>query len=173
MTFDSSRYLDWYMPRSNRHDEAVNLHSSGVRSLDPSDLPAPPTIDPWMAPRAFEEALASWLGVTAAEVVWTPGGTGGTLLAVLVLADPGDRILVESPIYEPLFMQADRLGPVVRFSRRPADGWGLPLDEIDLLLRAGGRTRLVMITEPCNPTGTFSPRDQVLALADGASENRR
>ncbi len=167
MTFERSRYLDWYMQRSRRNDGAVNLHASGVQSLALSDVPEAEPPDPWVAPRPCEEALGAWLCVPPAEILYTPGGTGGTLLCILALADPGDRILVESPIYEPLLMQAERVGPVARFRRSREQGWGLPLGEIRRALDRG--TRLVLVTEPCNPTGTFSPRDQVIELADMAA----
>jgi len=162
MAFQSNRYLTWYIATTSR-STSINLFASGVHALDPADLDVP-RVDPSGAARLFEEGLARWLSIPADEVLFTPGATGGTLLALLALAEPGDEILVEAPVYEPMLRQALRLGTVKRFSRLPSNGWRLPVDEV--LRQMTDRTRLVMITEPSNPSGTFLPRDQVLSLAD-------
>jgi aspartate/methionine/tyrosine aminotransferase len=162
MSFGENDYLGWYIPRM-MGSTAINLHSSGVASLQPADLDVPDA-DPWMVVHEFEEALASWLSVPAGELLFTPGATGGTLLALLTLTGPDDEILVEKPVYEPMLRQAGRLGSVRRFERHPADGWRIDLDRVASLVT--DRTSLVMITEPSNPSGTFLPREDVLALAD-------
>ncbi|MBI4702469.1 MAG: aminotransferase class I/II-fold pyridoxal phosphate-dependent enzyme [Deltaproteobacteria bacterium] len=165
MRFDSNSYLKWYMPRMRR-DDAVNLHASGVPSLTPADIELRP-YDPWRVAEEFEPALAAWLGIDAESVLFTPGATGGTLLALLSLTAAGDELLVELPTYEPMLRQAARVGNVRRFRRSPESGWQLPVDEIGRLLSP--RTKLVMITEPSNPSGTFARREDVLAVADLAA----
>ncbi len=167
MSFDRNAYLEWYMPRSRRADGAINLHASGVASLTHKDLQVPDH-DPWTVVDAFEKELAFWLGIDPAQVLFTPGATGGTLLALLSLTSRDDEILVERPVYEPMLRQAERLARVLRFSRRPEDGWSLPVEEILSLMSPA--TRMVMITEPGNPSGTFARRSDVLAVADAASK---
>jgi len=112
----------------------------------------------------FESGLADWLGLKPEEVVFTPGATGGTLLALLTLAGHGDELVVESPFYEPLLRQAERLGKTVhRIARRLQDAWRLPLDQARDVISE--RTSVVLITEPHNPSGVLAPREQVLELA--------
>jgi aspartate/methionine/tyrosine aminotransferase len=166
MGFESNDYLEWYIPRAHGSG-AVNLHSSGVAALDPAGIEVP-DVDPWLAPGLFEGALASWLGVGAGEIAFTPGATGGTLLALMTLTSPGDDIVVELPVYEPMLRQAMRLGEVRRLRRRKELGWRFDPEEIASVMT--GRTSLVMITEPGNPSGTFLPRDEVLGLASAAAE---
>ncbi len=165
MSFDSNDYLGWYIPRM-MGSTAINLHSSGVASLQPGDIEVP-DVDPWQAVHAFEEALAAWLCVPDGELLFTPGATGGTLLALLALTGPDDEILVEKPVYEPMLRQAGRLGSVRRFERSPASGWRIDLDRVSSLLSE--RTSMVLITEPSNPSGTFLPRTDVLDLARRAA----
>ena len=166
MSFQRNDYLGWLVPRAHSFDGSINLHASGVPALRAEDFPPAPG-DPWTAVRRFETALAAWLGVPDDEVLFTPGATGGTLLALLALARPGRRIVVEAPIYEPMLRQALRLGPVDRLVRSPERAWELPLDSARELI--GPETSLVMITEPHNPSGRFSPRDDVLTLAEHAA----
>lgn len=160
MGFERNDYLSWYVPRLMRHD-AINLHASGVAAIDPASLVLPAG-DPWSHPPRFVSALASWLGHDPAEVVFTPGATGGTLLALLTLTSRDDEVLVEDPIYEPMLRQPERLCRLRRFRRR-GPSFELSLDELRGLVRS--ETAVVMITEPHNPSGRFAPREQVLELA--------
>jgi aspartate/methionine/tyrosine aminotransferase len=166
MAFERNDYLSWYIPRAHGSSGAINLHSSGVPSLDPATLEVP-DVDPWQAAFELERSLAGWLGLPADEILFTPGATGGTLLVLLTLTGSGDHVLVESPVYEPMLRQAGRLCHVTRFHRLPSSGWRLELDSVASLMT--DETSLVMITEPSNPSGTFLPREQVLALADLAA----
>lgn len=168
MKFHENEYLSWYIPRIHPPDGSINLHSSGVPALDAAEFPAQGG-DPWTAVGRFEGGLAEWLGVPAEEILFTPGGTGGTLLALLTLAGRGERLAVEAPIYEPMLKQAARLGPVDRFVRRAEQEWKLPLEEAKATIIKD--TSLVMITEPSNPSGRFSPRDDVLQLAEHAARH--
>jgi aspartate/methionine/tyrosine aminotransferase len=167
MTFDQNRYLSWYMPRVRANDGAINLHASGVPALTAAELATGRgDVDTWTASSRFEAALAAWLGIDERQVLFTPGGTGGTLLALLTLSQPGSHAVVELPIYEPMFRQAERLCQVDRLIRRPETGWRLPLLDAEKLI--GPETRLVLITEPHNPSGRFAPSQDVLELADMA-----
>lgn len=164
MGFDTTRYLDWYMPRVRGLDGSINLHASGVPPLDLLPiLASPPEGSPWSWAGAFEAALARWLGLAAEEVLYTPGATGGTLLTLLALARPGQGFLVEKPIYEPMLRQAERLGQVARLSRSWESRWSLDLLAAERALDPS--VGVVLITEPHNPSGVFAPRDQVLELA--------
>ncbi len=166
MTFTDNEYLKWYMPRMRR-DDTINLHSSGVEALSAEKAP-PAAGDPWTMTARFEAALAKWLEIPAGELLFVPGATGGTVLALLSLVPRGQALVVEEPIYEPMRRQAERLGPVKRFSRRFEDGWRLPVGEIEELL--GDDTGAVLITEPSNPSGTFADREDILHIADLAAK---
>lgn len=167
MTFVRNDYLDWYIPRMRADDGAINLNASGVPSLG-GEYAANLSGNPWASASEFEAALASWLDQPANEVVFTAGATGGTLLALLSLGRPGSTVLAESPLYEPMWRQAERLNPVQRFQRRPQDGWCLPLNELHERLHPN--VSIVMITEPHNPSGVLAPREQVLELAEMAGQ---
>ena len=76
--FDRNDYLAWYIPRIHGPTpNAVDLSSSGVRSLAPEEIEIP-AVDPWAAAGLVEAALASWLGIAPNEILFTPGATGGT-----------------------------------------------------------------------------------------------
>ena len=162
MPFDTIDYLSWYMPRLRAEDGAINLHSSGMVALEPQQLDVP-TGNPWVMATAFEQELGKWLAVPAEEIIFTPGATGGTLLALLTQTSPGCEIVVESPLYEPMIRQSERLGRVWRLPRHAENGWRFSLEEAEKLIN--DRTEMVLLTEPHNPSGVHAPREEVRALA--------
>jgi aspartate/methionine/tyrosine aminotransferase len=166
MGFEKNDYLHWYIPRIFSGEDPINLHASGMPSLKPEEIEMAEG-DPWTMTENFEQMLAAWLGIDAGEVCFTPGATGGTLLALLTLADQGAEVLVEAPAYEPVWRQAERINKVHRFTRTLEEGWRLPLEEIEHKL--SDRTALVLVTEPANPSGTFCAREDVMALAAAAA----
>ncbi len=164
LKFDTNDYLSWYIPRAMAGDNAINLHSSGVPMVLPSELDIDDMVgNPFETPTRLEHALAAWLGIKPEEIVFTPGATGGTLLALLTLTEPGGNIVVEKPIYEPMLRQAAALGEVRRIERRFEDHWRLPLEDARRLI--DDKTSVVMITEPHNPSSVLSPRDDIEELA--------
>ena len=165
MSFDRNHYLEWYIPRVMGESAAIDLSASGVQSLAPDEV-AVAAGDPWTAPHDFEARLAAWLDIPADELLFTPGATGATLLTLLTLTGAGEEVLAELPIYEPMLRQAERLTHVKRFRRAPEPGWRVSVDDIDAA--TSSRTALVMLTEPCNPSGTSLPREDVLAIAENA-----
>ncbi len=168
MSFCENSYLSWYLPRARRGGGAIDLHSSGVARLNPEEFePASAEGDPWGLIPRLEASLAEWLDVPADEVVFTPGATGGNLLALLTLVESGQHVLVEQPTYEPMLRQAKRVSHVNRLFRRFDQGWRIPLEQTRRLV--GADTAMVIITEPHNPSGVCSPRDDVIELADAAA----
>jgi aspartate/methionine/tyrosine aminotransferase len=167
MGFEQNDYLSWYIEKLNRSDSSIDLHSSGMRALGVGEFQVP-DIYSWKVVERFEQELANWIGHPADEVCFTPGATGGTLLALLTLVGREGELLVESPMYEPMVRQAERLATVTRFRRKIEEGWCLPLAEIEAKLTP--KTEAVLITEPSNPSGTFAPRNDILRLADLARQ---
>lgn len=162
--FTRNDYLSWYLPRLRQSGEqTINLHASGVAAVMPAELEIGFDGNPYEMADRYEAALGRWLGIPPREVLFAPGATGGSLLGLLALASPGDELVIEQPVYEPMLRQAECLGPVKRLVRRIGDGWRLPLDEAETLITE--RTGLVMITEPHNPGGALSAREEVEALA--------
>ncbi|NOZ86358.1 MAG: pyridoxal phosphate-dependent aminotransferase [Deltaproteobacteria bacterium] len=162
MEFDENEYLSWYLPLA-RGGQGINLHSSGMPAIEPSEF-LPATGRPWSLTPRLEQAFASWLGLSPEQVMFTPGATGGNLFALLGLAPAGSEVIVESPIYEPMVRQAYRVNRVKRLFRSFEKGWTVGPDDLKPLV--GNDTSLAIITEPHNPSGVVTERSQIFAIAD-------
>jgi len=124
---------------------------------------------------ALREAISGFYqsryGVTvpARRIIITPGASGALLLALGVLVNPGDEVLMADPGYP-----CNR--HFVRFIEGRARGIEVGADTdyqlTAAMLRAhwSEATRAVMVATPANPTGTVIPADELAAMADLARE---
>ncbi|WP_309128734.1 aminotransferase class I/II-fold pyridoxal phosphate-dependent enzyme [Microbacterium sp.] len=78
---------------------------------------------------------------------------------------PGERVIVNPPVYPPFFDLVDEAGGVVERVplRDTGDGWELDLDGIEDALAGGARA--VLLCNPHNPTGTVHFAQSLDALA--------
>ncbi len=87
-----------------------------------------------------------------------------------VLLGPGDHAIVVSPAYQSLAEVAHAAGAeVTRIGLHEEDGWRLDPEEIRSALRPN--TRLILINEPHNPTGSLSDRSTFGRVVDLAAES--
>ena len=111
------------------------------------------------------DRVAAHYGVEAAGVATATGTSGANFLVCAALLQPGDDVVVEQPAYDPLLAVPRLLGAnLVRFERRFEDGFRLDLERVAAAITP--RTRLIIVTNPHNPTGVLSGIDQMRALGD-------
>ncbi len=100
------------------------------------------------------------------EVQVTVGATEGLFAALSALVDPGDEVLVVEPCYDayPAMIRLAGGVPIgVPMDVDAAGRWSLDPDRVAAAVTA--RTRLLLVNDPHNPTGTVLPADVVIALA--------
>lgn len=160
-----------YMRWAKEHAAArYNLANSGILGCSTADLEIGPGDVMVNGPNSdgyppVLEAIASLYGVKPEQVVPAEGTSGANFLAFAGLVDPGDEVLVEQPVYEPLLAALELAGArVKRFARRFEDGWRIDLDS--LRAQVTDRTRLVVITNPHNPSGVFLPPAEIAAVGE-------
>jgi aspartate aminotransferase len=105
------------------------------------------------------------LEVAPDEIVATTGGSEAILFALMACAAPGDEALVVEPFYTNYLAFAAMAGvTLVPLRARGEDGFHLPPIE-EWTAAVTPRTRLVLLCNPNNPTGTVCTRAEVLAVA--------
>ena len=107
------------------------------------------------------------LGLTVGmnEVIGTTGGSEAILFAMNACTDPGDEVLVVEPFYTNYAAFAAMAGArLVPLTARGEDGFHLPGREAwERALTS--RTRMVVLCNPNNPTGTVYGREELEAVA--------
>ena len=113
------------------------------------------------------------LGITleADQIIATTGGSEAILFAFVACANEGDEALVVEPFYTNYTAFATMAGVrLVPLRARGEDGFHLPpVEEWRRALTP--RTRLVLLCNPGNPTGTVYRRDELEATLAFCREN--
>lgn len=101
--------------------------------------------------------------VAADRIVITPGASGALLLALSLLVDPGDEVLLPDPCY-PANRNFVRLlnGVPTGIPVGPDSRYQLQAGHIDAHWR--GRTVAALVASPSNPTGTLLEHAEIKAL---------
>ncbi|MCX6549704.1 MAG: aminotransferase class I/II-fold pyridoxal phosphate-dependent enzyme [Acidobacteria bacterium] len=123
--------------------------------------------DGWMP---LVDRIAARYGVEPSAVATATGTSGANFLVCAALIRPGDDVVVEKPAYDPLLAAPRLLGAnLVRFERRFEEGFALDLDRLAAAVTP--RTRLIIVTNPHNPTGVLGSLDQMRALGEVADRH--
>ena len=119
----------------------------------------------------FLEALRGYYGrlgirLSLEELIATAGGSEAILFAFFACADPGDEALLVEPYYTNYRAFAAMAGVrLVALPSRVEDGFHLPPREV--WERAiTPRTRIVVLCNPNNPTGTVYRAEEVRMVAE-------
>ncbi len=117
----------------------------------------------------LRDGLAGYLSalhprVSAERIAVTSSGVSALMIAMQALAGAGDEVVAVVPVWPNLTAQPAILGAVVkRVSLKVRDGaWTLDLDA--LLGAITGRTRVLLVNAPNNPTGWTLTRDEQQAI---------
>ncbi|GIE33430.1 aminotransferase [Actinoplanes italicus] len=96
-----------------------------------------------------------------AEVAVTAGATEAVAAAILALCEPGDEVVCFEPYYDSYAASITLAGAVRRpVTLRPGPSGRYEFDPDELRAAFGGRTRLVLLNSPHNPTGkVFTPAE--------------
>ena len=122
-------------------------------------------------PASLRDAIAAdmqdlygWT-ISPADVVFLPGVVPGFNQALKAIAQPGDRLVVETPVYPPILAAAGNWGltridvPVLPVAK----GCAVDLDRLTGVLADAAA---FLLCNPHNPTGRMRTRAELAAIAD-------
>lgn len=102
------------------------------------------------------------------SVFVSSGTSGGLVLAMLSLVNPGDEVIIFDPyfvMYEPLVSLAG--GTPVMIDTYPS----LTIDVDQVAAAITDRTKMILLNSPANPTGVIADSGTVRALAELAAKH--
>ena len=148
---------------------AHNLSESGVHPMTVGELLDPSERDELLAEKllyvqsngsdALRAAVAGlYPGAEARNVVVTNGTAEANYISIWKLVEPGDEVVMMLPNYMQIWGVVRAQGAtVVPWKLREEQGWAPDLDELSRAFTP--RTRLVIVCNPNNPTGSILARD--------------
>lgn len=99
------------------------------------------------------------------NIIITPGSDSGLLFAMMPFICPRDEVLVHDPGYPSNFINPRLLGGVtVSVPLHEENNYQIDIEEYEKRLTS--RTKMVLLTNPNNPTTTVFRRDSLEKLAD-------
>lgn len=116
------------------------------------------------------DALARRYRVDHGRILVTAGATAGVHIVCAALLRPGDRLLVERPCFDVLGDIARSVGAQIDYLDRDPVTGSIDPAALDAAIRPA--TKLVLLTNPNNPTGFLIDRAARMALAEVAQARR-
>src|SRR5215813_14548627 len=132
-----------------------------IRSLDAKLLALYPNRD------TAEERVAKFLGVKPEELLLTNGADEGIDLLCRAYLDCDDELIIIVPAFAMYEIFAQTTGAKVVHVPTGPD-FSFPLEQV--LRATTGRTRLIVITNPNNPTGVAVSRTDILKVLEAAPD---
>ncbi|MCP4117943.1 MAG: putative C-S lyase [Desulfobacteraceae bacterium] len=126
---------------------------------------------------AFYEAVKSWMAkrhgwkIEKKWITFSPGVVSALSMAILAMTKPGDKIVVQPPVYHPFyFVVEDNDRELVRNPLLLDKGrYRMDFDHLKSVI--DDRTRMVIIANPHNPGGTVWTEEELKKLGEICVEN--
>ncbi|MGP1429388.1 MAG: pyridoxal phosphate-dependent aminotransferase [Fusobacterium sp.] len=105
------------------------------------------------------------------DIIVTEGGSEALTMAMLTICNPDDEVLVPEPFYSNYKSFIDIAGAkIVPIATDITNDFALPKkEEIQKLISP--KTKAILYSNPCNPTGKVYTKEEVELMADLALEN--
>lgn len=101
------------------------------------------------------------------NIIITPGSDAGLLFAMMPFINPGDEVMVPDPSYPSNFLNPKLLGGVtVSVPLDVENNYQINIEEFEK--RVTPKTKMILITNPNNPTTTVLRRESLEKLAEFA-----
>jgi len=119
----------------------------------------------------FHQAFLGWLEQRhqwRAEREWirfSPGVVPGLALAVQAFTQPGDKVLVQPPVYPPFFGVVENQGRQLLENPLREEGGRYHMDFDDLERKAAQGAKMLLLCSPQNPGGNVWRPDELERLA--------
>ena len=117
----------------------------------------------------LREKLASIHGVSADNVVITPGSKWGVFSTMFLLLKGGGNVVIPTPYWTAYDLIAKTVGVETRLLRTELeDDWQIDLGKLEKLI--DGKTRMIILNNPNNPTSKVMDEEVLNGVVEIANE---
>ena len=120
----------------------------------------------------FYDAIIGWCRrrhgweIKKEWIVYTPGVVAAINWAVRSLTEPGDKVIVQPPVYYPFFSAIENNGRVLVENSLINDNGHYRMDFEDLISKIDDRTKLLILCSPHNPVSRVWTEEELGMLTD-------
>lgn len=130
-----------------------------------------------LLPEAAVQAVADWVSrrynwtVETDQISFSPGVVTALNIAIQAFTDPGDGVIIQSPVYPPFFSAVNENDRRLLVNQLSTDANGAYImDFDDLREKIDERTRMVVLCSPHNPVGRVWNRNELEELGRIATD---
>ncbi len=117
----------------------------------------------WIKYKHNWEVQSNWIG-------YTPGILPGMVLAMQAFTNPGDKIIIQPPIYPPFMSMVSNNSREIIYNKLILRDGQLKMDFENLKAQIDDRTKMLFLCSPHNPGGRVWSREELLELANLCAE---
>jgi aminotransferase len=144
-----------------------NIMDAAVRSLERGETHYTPNAGLLLVREAIATRMNEELSVSPdpeTEIIVTAGGMEALMLGMMVLIDPGDEVIISDPHWSNYPRQVQMCGGIPRFVPvREEEGFVLDPEEVRKAIT--GKTKMIVLNSPSNPTGAVMDRERTRKIA--------
>ena len=121
---------------------------------------------------AYYEAIIGWMkrrngwDIRKEWICYSPGVVPALNFAVQAYSHPGDKIVIQSPVYHPFTMAALNNGRTLVDNPLKLEGGRYVMDYEGLEALIDSRTKAIIVSSPHNPVGRVWERSELARLVD-------
>lgn len=103
------------------------------------------------------------LDISEDAVLFSPGVVDSLCVSVASVTRPGDRVVVQTPVYGPFYNSVAAAGCSVRRNplKETSEGWRMDLEDLEAAFKEGAT--VLMLCNPHNPVGRAWTREELEA----------
>ncbi|MBI5653636.1 MAG: putative C-S lyase [Chloroflexi bacterium] len=123
-------------------------------------------------PQSFFDAIIAWMhtrqrwDIQQEWLTFTPGVVPALNLAVQAFSQPGDAVIVQTPVYYPFLFAIKNNGRQLIANQLKVENDRYGMDFETLAQQITPRTRLLILCSPHNPVGRVWTRDELTRLGE-------
>ena len=107
----------------------------------------------------------SWTGVEKDWILYTPGVVAGFSIAIQAYSQPGDKVVIQPPVYYPFKNQILGTGRQIVENPLKIENGNYVMDFRDLEEKIDDRTKMIILCSPHNPIGRVWKHEELEKLA--------
>jgi len=128
-------------------------------------------------PDSYYESIIKWIGkkhkwkLEKDWIIFSPGIVPAVNMAVMAYTDPGDKIIVQPPVYFPFFSAVKDNGRELVYNQLQLKDGRYYMDFKDLKEKIDNQTKMIIISNPHNPGGSAWTKDELTELGNICIKN--
>lgn len=128
-------------------------------------------------PDSYFLAIQNWLKnrhkweISKKHISFSPGVVPGLVLCIHAFTNPGDKIIIQTPVYFPFFSSIEENNREILLNPLKENKGYYEMDFDDLKSKIDKKTKMILLSSPHNPVGRVWKKEELDELVDICSAN--